>query len=155
MRNSRKELLYLLIPVSIIAIIICLFLGVKHILFSENEPKLDIYKVIDSPDKKYKAFYYNIDEGMSVSNYDHIAIKDKSFIITDNIEEFMPYSDRVFSIDNNHSSIDFFWESNSCLVIKYDYKEVKTFNIKEDVFTKWTSTESNESPVINIKYIDK
>lgn len=45
MRNSRKELLYLLIPFSMLVIIICLFLGVKHIFFSENQPKLDIYKV--------------------------------------------------------------------------------------------------------------
>ena len=72
-----------------------------------------------------------------------------------NIDDFKPYSDRVFSVDNNHSSIDFFWESNSCLAIEYDYQEVKTYNIKEDVFTKWTFTGNNESPVINIKYIDE
>ena len=140
MKNSRKELLYLLIPFSMITIIICLFLGAKYLLFSGNQPKLDIYKVLESP----------------VKYYDHIAIKDSSVDIENlNIDDFKPYSDRVFSVDNNHSSIDFFWESNSCLAIEYDYQEVKTYNIKEDVFTKWTFTGNNESPVINIKYIDE
>ena len=156
MKNSRKELLYLLIPFSMITIIICLFLGAKYLLFSGNQPKLDIYKVLESPDKKYKAIYYNIVDGMTVKYYDHIAIKDSSVDIENlNIDDFKPYSDRVFSVDNNHSSIDCFWESNSCLAIEYDYQEVKTYNIKEDVFTKWTFTGNNESPVINIKYIDE
>lgn len=111
---------------------------------------------MESPDKKYKAIYYNIVDGMTVKYYDHIAIKDSSVDIENlNIDDFKPYSDRVFSVDNNHSSIDFFGESNSCLAIEYDYHEVETFNIKENVFTKLTFTDNNESPVINIKYIDK
>ena len=154
MNTHKKQWPFLLIPLLIIIILSCSFLYLKHLFFSEQAPKLKIYQAIDSPDKKYKAIYYNIDEGVDVSNYDHIAIKDNSFNTTDSIDEFMPYSDRVLSIDNNHSSIDFYWESNSCLAIEYDYQEVKTYNIKEDVFTKWTFTGNNESPVINIKYID-
>lgn len=155
MNTTKKQWPFLLIPLLMIIILSFSFLYLKQLFFSEPVPKLTIYQVISSPDKKYKAIYYNVDEGMTVGYYDHIAIKDSSFNVTDNIEEFMPYSDRVFSIDNNHSSIEFFWESDSCLVIEYDFQEVETLNIKEDVFTKRTFSNNNEQSTINIKYIDK
>lgn len=155
MNTHKKQWPFLLISLLIIIILSCSFLYLKHLFFSEQAPKLKIYQAIDSPDKKYKAIYYNIDEGVDVSNYDHIAIKDNSFNTTDSIDEFMPYSDRVLSIDNNHSSIDFYWESNSCLVVEYKSQEVESINIKESIFTKSTFTHNNESSIINIKYIYK
>ena len=79
MNTHKKQWPFLLIPLLIIIILSCSFLYLKHLFFSEQAPKLKIYQAIDSPDKKYKAIYYNIDEGVDVSNYDHIAIKDNSF----------------------------------------------------------------------------
>lgn len=132
---------------------------IKNTFSTQTVPKITIYEEIISPDNKFIAVYYNIEDGMAVKDYDQICIRENNGIslkatIKNDIDNFAPYIDRLFTINNNHSKLDVSWDGNTTLIVKYDFDNYIDIAVKQDSYETHEFNQSTGFSKIQINYID-
>lgn len=157
---KKNKNIICLIPVILLFLLILGSIHIVNFFSTSSSPKITIYEELISPNNKYIAIHYNIEDGMAVKFYDQFCIRENNGtsikkIIKQDIDSFNPYFDRIFVTDNNHTKIDMYWENDDTLVIKYDFKSSRNTIFQE---TSWSTNEldpySHEISKIKIKYID-
>lgn len=157
---KKQKIIICLTPVILIVLLILGSIHIINFFSTPSLPKITIYEELISPNNKYIAIHYNIEDGMAVKFYDQFCIRENTGtsikkIIKQDTDSFNPYFDRIFVTDNNHTKIDMYWENDNTIVIKYDFKSSRNTIFQE---TSWSTNEldpySHEISKIKIKYID-
>lgn len=157
---KKQKIIICLTPVILIVLLILESIHIINFFSTPSLPKITIYEELISPNNKYIAIHYNIEDGIAVKFYDQFCIRENTGtsikkIIKQDIDSFNPYFDRIFVTGNNNTKIDMYWENDNTIVIKYDFKSSRNTIFQE---TSWSTNEldpySHEISKIKIKYID-
>ncbi|MBS5928188.1 MAG: hypothetical protein KIC66_14070, partial [Clostridium sp.] len=103
---KKQKIIICLTPVILLFLLILASIHIIKFFSTSGLPKITIYEELISPNNKYIAIHYNIEDGMAVKFYDQFCIRENTGtsikkIIKQDIDSFNPYFDRIFVTDNN------------------------------------------------------